>query len=119
MIDVRDQLRSMEGRGPARLISIFPLDNSDGTLDLIYMFQVGEEVIQHRYRVREDEELESLSSLYKGALNMEREIVDLFGLRFKGVEGGLLLCAESGVTKPLRKSIRQAAKGSGEGGKDG
>jgi NADH:ubiquinone oxidoreductase subunit C len=103
MIDVRDRLKQAEEIGPARLISIFPLDNADGTLDIIYMFQVGADVMQHRYTIEEDEELSSLSDLFKGALNMEREMVDLFGIKVKGVEGGLLLCPESGVVKPLRK----------------
>jgi NADH:ubiquinone oxidoreductase subunit C len=107
MIDVRDRLRQAESLGPARLISIFPVDNADGTLDIIYMFQMGSEVVQHRYTIREDEELDSLSDLFKGALNMEREMVDLFGLKVKGVEGGLLLCPESGVVKPLRKPLKQ------------
>lgn len=115
-IDIRERLRQDVARGPSRLISIFPVDNADGTLDLIYMLQVGEEVVQHRYVVREDEELESLSDVYKGALNMEREIVDLFGLRFKGVGGGLVLCPESGVVTPLRKPLKQPAP---EGRKEG
>ncbi len=107
MIDVRDKLRQAESQAPARLISIFPVDNADGTLDLIYVFQIGSEVVQYRYTVNEDEDIESLSDLFKGALNMEREAVDLFGLRIKGVEGGLLLGPESGVVKPLRKPPRQ------------
>jgi len=107
MIDVRDKLRQAESLGPARLISIFPVDNANGTLDIIYMFQVGSEVVQHRYAIREDEELDSLSDLFKGALNMEREMVDLFGLKVKDVEGGLLLCPESGVIRPLRKPAKQ------------
>ncbi len=108
MIDVRDWLRKA-GAGGIRLISIFPVDNADGTLELIYMFQQGLEVVQHRYSIKEDEELESLTDLYQGALNMEREMVDMFGLRVKGVEGGLLLCPESGVARPLRKPLKQRA----------
>jgi Ni,Fe-hydrogenase III component G len=105
--DVRDRLRQAESLATARLIAIFPVDNADGTLDVIYMFQVGTEVVQHRYVIREDEELDSLSDLFKGALNMEREMMDLFGLKVKGVEGGLLLCPESGVIQPLRKPTKQ------------
>ena len=106
-VDVRERLRMKEGQGTSRLISVFPVDNADGTLDLIYMFQHGTEVAQYRYTIDEHEELESLADLYKGALNMEREIVDLFGLRIKGVEGGLLLCPESGVVNPMRKPSKQ------------
>jgi NADH:ubiquinone oxidoreductase subunit C len=109
-VDIRDRLRQAEGQGPVRPISIFPVDNANGTLDVIYMFQVGSEVVQHRYTVQEDEELDSLSDLYKGTLNMEREAVDLFGLRFKGVEGGLLLCPESGIVNPMRKPMKRNEK---------
>jgi Ni,Fe-hydrogenase III component G len=115
MIDVRERLRQIDPQAPARLISIFPVDNADGTLDVIYMFQVGGEVVLHRYVVSEDQEIESLSDLFKGALNMEREAVDLFGLRVRGVGGGLLLCPESGVVKPLRKPPRPS-KGEKEEG---
>src|SRR5512137_839870 len=110
MIDIRDRLKRTESLGPARLISIFPLDNSDGTLDIIYMLQVGADVELHRYNIGENEELESLSDLFKGALNMEREMVDLFGIKVKGVEGGLLLCPESGVIRPLRKPLKSKAE---------
>jgi NADH:ubiquinone oxidoreductase subunit C len=106
-IDVRERLRAKEGQGTSRLISVFPIDNADGTLDLIYMFQHGTEVAQYRYTIDESQELESLADLFKGALNMEREAVDLFGLRFKGVQGGLLLCPESGVVNPMRKPQKQ------------
>ena len=115
-VDVRERLRMKEGQGTSRLISVFPVDNADGTLDLIYMFQHGTEVAQYRYTVNEHEGLESLADLYKGALNMEREAVDLFGLRFKGVEGGLLLCPESGVVNPMRKPPKQQMQAPKEGG---
>ena len=40
---------------------------------------------------RADDELESITNLFEGVLNTEREAVGLFGLRFKGSRGGLLL----------------------------
>ena len=111
-IDVREKLKKAERYGPSRPISIFPLDNGDGTLDLIYMFQHDEKVVQYRCTIKAEEEVESLTDLYKGALNMERENVDLFGLRVKGVPGGLLLLPDA-PKAPLRKGPKQEARSDG------
>lgn len=100
---LRAKLDKADRYGPSRLISIFPMDNSDGTMDLIYMFQHNEEVVQYRYKVNADAELDSISDLYKGAWNMEREAIDMFGIHFKGVPGGLLIMPETGIRTPLRK----------------
>ncbi|MGD1060162.1 MAG: NADH-quinone oxidoreductase subunit C [Methanomassiliicoccales archaeon] len=118
-IDVREKLKKAERYGPSRLISIFPLDNADGTLDLIYVFQHNEEVVQYRYTVPAEGEIESLTDLYKGALNMEREQVDLFGMNFKGIQPGLFL-TEGSPKRPLRKPLRpsEAAKPPEEAKKD-
>jgi NADH:ubiquinone oxidoreductase subunit C len=103
---VREKLRNAERYGPSRPIAVFPIDNADGTFDLIYMFQHGEEVVTYRYKIKPEDEIESLSDLWKGVLNMERENIDLFGMRFKGVEGGLFLVPGSGVVAPLRKPLQ-------------
>jgi len=42
--------------------------------------------------------------MFPGALNFEREIIDLFGLKFKGVQGGLLIMPSTQIVAPLRKS---------------
>ncbi len=102
-VDLRAKLMKADRSGPSRLICIFPLDNADGTLDMIYMFQRKDEVIQYRYKVKEGAELDSISDLYKGAWNMEREAIDMFGIRFKGVPGGLFLMPETGIKAPLLK----------------
>jgi NADH:ubiquinone oxidoreductase subunit C len=105
-VDIKVDLRGRLERGskePSRLISIIPVDNADGTFDLIYMFQRGEGVEQYRYTFPVEEELDTISDLFKGALNMEREITDLFGMRFEGVQGGLLIMPDSGIVAPLRK----------------
>lgn len=109
---MREKLKKAERNGPSRLISVFPLDNGDGTLDLIYIFQHNEEVVQYRYTIKADEEVESITDLYKGALNMERENVDLFDLRVKGVLGGLFLLPDA-PKAPLRKGPKQEARSDG------
>ena len=86
-----------------RLITIISNDNADGTYELIYAFHYNNQYTEVRYTVKEDDELESLSTHYAGAVNMEREIVDMMGLRIKGIEGGMLLTPGKGIVNPLRK----------------
>lgn len=107
IIDLRKDLEKAERNGHSHLISIFPIDNADGTMDVIYMFQHNEDVVQYRYTIPSDLELGSLSDLYKGAYNMEREAIDLFGMRFNGVPPGLLIPPESDIKAPLRKPVQQ------------
>jgi len=105
VIDVRQRLAKADRYGPSRLISIFPVDNADGTFDLIYAFQHSEqEVVLHRYTIPASAEIESLTDLYLGALNMEREAVDLFGVRIKGAQPGLFLTEGSPKTPMLKPS---------------
>jgi len=101
--DLKAKLIKADRFGPSRLISIFPLDNADGTIDIIYMFQQKDDVVQYRYKVKELVELDSISDLYKGAWNMEREAIDMFGIRFKGVPGGIFIMPEAGIKTPLLK----------------
>ena len=114
MADIRS--RSERSRTqPSRLISIIPVDNADGSLDLIYMFQRGAEVDQYCYQVKVDEELEALSDRYKGALNMERECIDPLGVCFRGVSGRLFIEPESGIKAALAQAPAEPEAGSGEG----
>ena len=83
------------------------------------MFQHNEEVVQYRYTVPADMELDSLSDLYKGAWNMEREAVDLFGMKFKGVPPGIFIMPESGIKAPLRKPIQPKVEAKAEEKKEG
>ncbi len=107
VIDVRQKLAKADRYGPSRLISVFPIDNADGTFELMYVFQHNEqEVVIHRYTIPAGAEIESLTDLYKGALNMEREAVDLFGVKFKGIEPGLFL-TEGSPRTPLLKPPKQ------------
>jgi NADH:ubiquinone oxidoreductase subunit C len=83
-----------------RLVTIVAADDGEGTAELIYIMDRRGELIKLRVRCRWDEELESLSPEYKGAENMEREMIDLLGLSFQGVQGGLFL--GPGGQPPLR-----------------
>ncbi len=105
--DIRTKVDRMTFKFPKpRLISIFAIDNADGTFELIYAFHYNNQYTEVRYPVKLEDELDSLSSHYAGAVNMEREIVDMMGLHFKGIEGGLLLTPGKGIVTPLRKPLK-------------
>jgi Ni,Fe-hydrogenase III component G len=107
--DIKERIDEMSQKGPRpRLITIFTQDNGDDTFQLIYAFHHENRYTEVRYVVKGSDELESLSSYYAGAVNMEREVIDMMGLRFKGIEGGLLLEPGKGIVTPLRKSPREA-----------
>lgn len=109
-IDVRKKLEKMMLKAPRpRLVDIMAADRRDGTYDLIYVFQHEGSLVDLRYVVTEDEEISSISDLYSGALCMEREIIDMFGLKFKGVEGGFLLDKNS-PKNPLRLPRKEVEK---------
>jgi NADH:ubiquinone oxidoreductase subunit C len=109
--DIHGRIDEMTRNGPKpRLISIFAADRRDGTFDLIYAFHDGDEVHDIRYIVKADEEQPSLSDQYIGAICMEREVVDMFGLQFKGIVGGFLLDPEKSPRMPLRLPPKEVAK---------
>jgi Ni,Fe-hydrogenase III component G len=102
--DIKAKIDRMAFKFPRpRLITIIPIDNADGTFELIYALHYNNQYTEVRYTVKEEDELESLSSYYAAAINMEREIVDMMGLKFKGIEPGLLLEPGKGIVTPLRK----------------
>lgn len=102
--DIKAKVDRMAFKFPRpRLITIIPIDNADGTFELIYAFHYNNQYTEVRYTVKEEDELDSLSSYYSAAINMEREIVDMMGLRIKGMEPGLLLAPGKGIVTPLRK----------------
>jgi NADH:ubiquinone oxidoreductase subunit C len=113
----REAYRSVRARtqdliaGGARMITIVARENDDGTIELIYMFDQGGKMVNFRFTILPDWEVDSVVDIYKGALNMEREVVDLFGLRFKGVQPGLFLVPGKSAVAPLRKKRAAPAHG--------
>ncbi len=93
------------------MITIVARENDDGTIELIYVFDLRGRMVDFRFTILPDWEVDSVVDVYKGALNMEREIVDLFGLRYKGVQPGLLLVQGKNVVAPLRKRRVPEVKG--------
>lgn len=97
------QIREMSGQGTLRLVTIVASEVGEGDLELIYVLDRGGELKVVRSRSRMDDELESLSSLFLGAENLEREIIDLLGAKFEGLEGGFLLMPGAPAA-PLRRA---------------
>jgi len=101
--EIRSKVAKM-ARAEAQLVAIIAADLGGGSFELIYTFFSKSELVNLRFVVTEGQEIDSIADMFPGALNFEREIVDLFGLRFKGVSGGLMIVPGSGVVNPLRKS---------------
>jgi NADH:ubiquinone oxidoreductase subunit C len=104
--DIRKRLERLTRKADMpRLIDIIAVDRQDGTFDLIYTFHHQNAMMDERFVVKAEDELESIRDLYAAAVYMEREIIDMFGLRFQGLKGGFLLDKNSPQT-PLRKPIK-------------
>ncbi|NLI74618.1 MAG: NADH-quinone oxidoreductase subunit C [Euryarchaeota archaeon] len=99
---IRDIAVRMKNRG-VRLVSITGRDCDEGNIELIYVFDEDGVILDHRFVVDVERELDSISDIYSGAINMERENIDLLGMKFKGLTPGLLLEPEKSVIAPLRK----------------
>ena len=107
--DIKSKIDRMAFKFPKpRLITIVANDNADGTFELIYAFHYNNQYTEVRFTIKAEDELDSLSSYYAAAVNMEREIVDMMGLNFKGIEGGLLLTPGKGNVAPMRKPPKPA-----------
>jgi len=112
-VDIRSKIMKLE-RAKAQLIAITAVDLADGSFELIYSFFSKSELVNLRFTIGEGFELDSVADMFPGALNFEREIIDLFGLKFKGVRGGLVITPESGIVAPLRKSSNPSTPASRE-----
>ncbi len=88
----------------ARLITIIARDNGDGTIELLYIYDREGRIVDYRYIILPEWEIETIADVYSGAVNLERENVDLFGLRFRDKAPGLLLVPGKSMVNPLRKS---------------
>jgi len=119
-VDIRSKVMKLS-KAEAQLVAITVVDLSDGTFELIYTFFTKSQLVSIRFTVSDRGEMDSISDIFPGATNFEREIIDLFGLRFKGMKGGLLITPESGIVAPLRKSSSPSTPSSRDAkeGKDG
>ena len=100
--DVRSRFKSFLDAGD-RFIALVVRESEGGMLELIYVFDKGGKVADFRFSVLPDWEIDSVADLYPGAMTAEREAVDLFGVKFKGVLPGLFLVEGKSPPEPLRK----------------
>jgi NADH:ubiquinone oxidoreductase subunit C len=114
--EVRASAEEMRAKD-ARLIMIMVRENPDGTFELIYAYDLGGCVQDVRFSLPPDREVDTISGVYAGATNLEREIVDLFGLNFKGMAPGLLLEAGKSMKCPLRRPPEPKPEGPPKGPK--
>lgn len=100
---VRERVRELLYAG-ARMIGIVVREREDGALELIYIFDRGGRIASFRFAALPEWEIDSVADLFPGALTAEREAVDLFGVKFKGVQPGLFLVEGRSPVTPLRRS---------------
>lgn len=86
----------------ARLATIVAEENGDG-MRLTYIYDLNGKLRDYQYFLLPHEQIDSISDVYTGALNMEREVADLFGLEINGAPPKLLLAEESEYA-PLRRN---------------
>ena len=88
-----------------RLMTLIAFEGQTGEFELRYLFDASGKILQDTIMIMPEWEVESISDVYKAGLNMEREVIDLFGLKFKGVLPGLLMDKDKGIIAPLRKRV--------------
>jgi NADH:ubiquinone oxidoreductase subunit C len=97
-----------------RFVTITCADNGNGTNDLIYHFDKNLELISAKVIVESGEEVQSISKIYFGAILVENEVKELFGINIKDIEidfGGHMLLSDDDLKNPMSKQIRIIKKG--------
>ncbi len=98
-----------------RLITATCADNADGTIDVLYHFDMDFEMKHLRIKVAKGEEIPSISRIYFCAILVENEMKELFGLNITGMavdyEGHMLLSDGAPDEPMLRQQITIVQKG--------
>lgn len=113
-LEVRKRTKEMVEAG-ARMIAIVALEREDGSIELIYSFDRQPGIVDFRFQILPEWEVDSVADIFTGALTLEREVVDLFGLKYKGVPPGLFLEAGKSPVAPLRRRPAPAKGGDEDG----
>lgn len=108
-MQLRSKLENL-GKAGARFSTLVGVDIDDDTLEVIYLFDHQGELLHLRIRYDFDETIPSISDIYPAAAILERELVDLFGVKVVDMEPYLLLEPGSGIEGPLRKRRNKAVQ---------
>ncbi len=68
-----------------RFVTITCLEIDEDYLEMIYHFDKDLKIVHHRMRVKKDETVPSLSSVFFAAFLVENEIIDQFGVSFENL----------------------------------
>lgn len=101
-MQLRSKLEKL-GKAGARFSTLVGVDIDDATIEVIYLFDHQDELLHLRIRYDFDESIPSISDIFPAATILERELVDMFGVKVDGMEPYLLLEPGSGIKAPLRK----------------
>ncbi len=89
----------------ARLICISGLDTGERTMEVNYHFVINNgDVVTLRLTRGIKEEFKSVVDKFPAAVLVEKELVEMYGIEMKGVEGHLLLAADADIYTPQRRS---------------
>ncbi len=90
------------------LKEIIATDNGDGSFELIYRLFSPDDEEDLLLSINVKDETESVSSVFESAVADEKEIYDLFGIKFIGnTELKRLYMPEGWVGHPLRKDYQE------------
>lgn len=88
----------------ARLITITGVDLGE-EIEVIYHFDL-EQIVNLRIILEYDQMLPTISEIFFPARLYERELCEMFGVKIRGVEGGILLSKDMLGKAPLRKRYK-------------
>ncbi|HEX2955153.1 MAG TPA: NADH-quinone oxidoreductase subunit C [Bacillota bacterium] len=97
-----------------RFITATCVDNGNGTNDVLYHFDKDLQMKHARITVGKEDEIPSISGIYFGAILVENEIKELFGVNIKNIAvdyGGHMLLNDNELEAPMSRQITIINKG--------
>ncbi len=97
-----------------RFITGTCVDNGDGTKDILYHFDKALAMKHCRITVGQGEEVPSISGIFFGAVLLENEIKELFGVNITNIAidyNGRMLLNDDEIVSPMSRQITIIQKG--------
>ncbi len=97
-----------------RFITATCVDNGDGTKDVLYHFDKKLAMKHCRITVGQAEEVPSISGIYFGAVLVENEVKELFGVNITNIAidyNGRMLLNDDELVSPMSRQITIIQKG--------